>query len=82
MGCRIEDGEGLLKPLLTHWSPERWQEYQPLLTYCRDNQIRLIACGLPLEVRHLHPMNFNETLYFYFTHCFIVRPSFSEIHTN
>ncbi|KAL8535373.1 hypothetical protein ACS0TY_011136 [Phlomoides rotata] len=50
---RMEDGEGegsLLKSLLTHWPPERWQEYQPLLNYCRDNQIRLIACGLPLEV--------------------------------
>ncbi|KAG8381065.1 hypothetical protein BUALT_Bualt06G0083200 [Buddleja alternifolia] len=28
----------------------RWQEYEPLLTYCRDNGVRLIACGVPLEV--------------------------------
>ncbi|KAL3630550.1 Protein RETICULATA-RELATED 6, chloroplastic [Castilleja foliolosa] len=43
------DGE-TLKSFVTHWSPGRWQEYEPLLTYCLDNGIRLIACGVPLEV--------------------------------
>ncbi|XP_057804709.1 protein RETICULATA-RELATED 6, chloroplastic-like [Salvia miltiorrhiza] len=39
-----------LKSLLTHWPSQRWQEYEPLLTYCRDNGVRLIACGLPLQI--------------------------------
>lgn len=43
------DGE-TLKSFVTHWSPHSWQEYEPLLTYCRENGIRIIACGLPLEV--------------------------------
>ncbi|KAL2526702.1 Protein of unknown function (DUF399 and DUF3411) [Abeliophyllum distichum] len=43
------DGE-TLKSLVTHWPPQLWQEYEPLLNYCRDNGVRLIACGVPLEV--------------------------------
>lgn len=43
------DGE-TLKSFVTHWPAQSWQEYEPLLTYCRENGIRLIACGLPLEV--------------------------------
>ncbi|KAL0359129.1 UNVERIFIED_CONTAM: protein RETICULATA-RELATED 6, chloroplastic [Sesamum angustifolium] len=43
------DGEAL-KSFVTHWSPQRWQEYEPLLTYCRDNGVGLVACGVPLEV--------------------------------
>ncbi|KAG6418486.1 hypothetical protein SASPL_120690 [Salvia splendens] len=39
-----------LVSLLTHWPSQRWQEYEPLLTYCRDNGVPVIACGLPLEV--------------------------------
>ncbi|KAK4433382.1 protein RETICULATA-RELATED 6, chloroplastic [Sesamum alatum] len=39
-----------LKSFVTHWPPERWQEYEPLLTYCQENGIRLVACGAPLEV--------------------------------
>ncbi|GFP86582.1 hypothetical protein PHJA_000802000 [Phtheirospermum japonicum] len=39
-----------LKSFVTHWPPQHWQEYEPLLTYCRDNGIRLIACGVPLEI--------------------------------
>ncbi|XP_051138078.1 protein RETICULATA-RELATED 5, chloroplastic [Andrographis paniculata] len=39
-----------LKSYVTHWSPQRWQEYEPLLTYCHDNGVRLIACGVPLEI--------------------------------
>lgn len=46
------DGE-TLKSFVTHWSPQNWQEYEPLLTYCRDNGIQIIACGLPLEVLSL-----------------------------
>ncbi|KAK6121996.1 hypothetical protein DH2020_044258 [Rehmannia glutinosa] len=38
-----------LKSFVTHWSPQRWQEYEPLLNYCRDNGVRLVACGVPLE---------------------------------
>ncbi|KAL8161044.1 hypothetical protein V2J09_012533 [Rumex salicifolius] len=39
-----------LKSFMTHWPPERWQEYEPLLNYCRDNGVRLVACGTPLQV--------------------------------
>lgn len=46
------DGE-TLKSFVTHWSPHSWQEFEPLLTYCRENGIRIIACGLPLEVLSL-----------------------------
>ncbi|XP_051122794.1 protein RETICULATA-RELATED 6, chloroplastic-like [Andrographis paniculata] len=40
----------MLKSFVTNWPPERWQEYEPLLNYCCDNGIRLVACGVPLEV--------------------------------
>ncbi|CAN6710001.1 unnamed protein product [Malus baccata var. baccata] len=43
------DGEAL-KSYTSHWPPQRWQEYEPLLSYCRDNGIRLVACGTPLKV--------------------------------
>ncbi|KAJ9539883.1 hypothetical protein OSB04_026389 [Centaurea solstitialis] len=43
------DGE-TLKPFVSHWPPQRWQEYEPLLTYCRDNAVRIIACGTPLKI--------------------------------
>ncbi|KAI3705008.1 hypothetical protein L1987_75238 [Smallanthus sonchifolius] len=43
------DGE-TLKPFVSHWPPQRWQEYEPLLNYCRDNGIRVVACGTPLKV--------------------------------
>ncbi|XP_078435975.1 protein RETICULATA-RELATED 6, chloroplastic-like isoform X2 [Wolffia australiana] len=43
------DGEEL-RQFTTHWPPQQWQEYAPLLNYCRDNGIRLVACGTPLEV--------------------------------
>ncbi|KAL7246444.1 hypothetical protein ACSBR2_001529 [Camellia fascicularis] len=43
------DGE-TLKSFASHWPPQRWQEYEPLLTYCRDNGVRIVACGTPLEV--------------------------------
>ncbi|WKA00702.1 hypothetical protein VitviT2T_019038 [Vitis vinifera] len=48
MDYRI-DGE-TLKSYASHWPPQRWQEYEPLLSYCRDNGVRLVACGTPLEV--------------------------------
>ncbi|CAH8333118.1 unnamed protein product [Eruca vesicaria subsp. sativa] len=43
------DGE-TLKSYVTDWPAQRWQEYEPLLTYCRDNAVKLIACGTPLKV--------------------------------
>ncbi|KAA8534014.1 hypothetical protein F0562_031531 [Nyssa sinensis] len=43
------DGE-TLKSFASHWPPHRWQEYEPLLSYCRDNGVQLVACGTPLEV--------------------------------
>ncbi|XP_027110701.2 protein RETICULATA-RELATED 5, chloroplastic-like isoform X1 [Coffea arabica] len=43
------DGE-TLKSFLRHWPPERWQEYEPLISYCRANGIQLVACGIPLEI--------------------------------
>lgn len=48
MARRI-DGESL-KSYVAHWPTQYWQEYEPLLTYCRDNGVRLVACGLSLEV--------------------------------
>ncbi|KAF9594702.1 hypothetical protein IFM89_034487 [Coptis chinensis] len=39
-----------LKTSVSHWPDQRWQEYEPLLSYCRDNGVRLVACGTPLEV--------------------------------
>lgn len=47
-GCRME-GEAL-KSYVSHWPAQRWQEYEPLLSYCRDNAVKLIACGTPLKV--------------------------------
>ncbi|CAK8566430.1 unnamed protein product [Lathyrus sativus] len=43
------DGE-TLKTYTMHWPPERWQEYEPILSYCRENGIHLVACGTPLEI--------------------------------
>ncbi|XP_030931688.1 protein RETICULATA-RELATED 5, chloroplastic-like [Quercus lobata] len=43
------DGE-TLKSYASHWPPQCWQEYQPLLSYCRDNGVQLVACGTPLKV--------------------------------
>ncbi|KAK8345370.1 hypothetical protein V6Z12_A07G143600 [Gossypium hirsutum] len=48
MAKRI-DGEGL-KSYVSHWSAQRWQEYEPILNYCRDNEVRLVACGTPLKI--------------------------------
>ncbi|CAN1812168.1 Protein RETICULATA-RELATED 6, chloroplastic [Linum perenne] len=42
--------EEAFKALLQDWPPERWQEYEPLLSYCRDNGVRIIACGVPPKV--------------------------------
>ncbi|WOG94104.1 hypothetical protein DCAR_0313396 [Daucus carota subsp. sativus] len=39
-----------LKSFVPHWPPQRWQEYEPLLNYARDNQVGLVACGTPIEV--------------------------------
>lgn len=43
------DGE-TLKSFTSYWPPNLWQEYELLLNYCRDNGIRLVACGIPLEI--------------------------------
>lgn len=43
------DGD-TLKSYTTYWPPQRWQEYEPILNYCRDNGVRLVACGTPPEV--------------------------------
>ncbi|KAE9604754.1 putative hem-binding uptake, Tiki superfamily, ChaN [Lupinus albus] len=43
------DGE-TLKSYMLHWPLERWQEYEPTLNYCRENGIRLVACGTPLAI--------------------------------
>ncbi|KDP44686.1 hypothetical protein JCGZ_01186 [Jatropha curcas] len=43
------DGE-TLKSCLSNWSPQRWQEYEPLLSYCRDNGVGIVACATPLKV--------------------------------
>ncbi|KAJ3669056.1 hypothetical protein LUZ60_011006 [Juncus effusus] len=39
-----------LKSYTSHWPEQRWQEYEPLLNYCRETNIKLIACGTPLHV--------------------------------
>ncbi|CAL4894050.1 unnamed protein product [Urochloa decumbens] len=44
------DGK-ILKLYTSHWPQELWQQYEPLLNYCRDTGIKLIACGTPLEVK-------------------------------
>ncbi|KAI4383945.1 hypothetical protein MLD38_009723 [Melastoma candidum] len=43
------DGEKL-KSLTSHWPPRLWTEHEPLLTYCRDNGVRIVACGTPLKI--------------------------------
>nr|KYP44947.1 hypothetical protein KK1_033528 [Cajanus cajan] len=43
------DGE-TLKSYTIHWPPQRWQEYEPILSYCRENGIHLVACGTPLKI--------------------------------
>ena len=53
------DGE-TLKSYVTDWPAQRWQEYEPLLTYCRDNAVRLIACGTPLKVESSKSYNLQS----------------------
>ena len=48
--CIMQNRWHTLRLYTSHWAPERWQEYEPLLNYCRDNGIKLVACGTPLEV--------------------------------
>ncbi|KAG5125424.1 hypothetical protein JHK82_032161 [Glycine max] len=43
------DGD-TLKSYTLHWPPQRWQEYEPILSYCHENGIRLVACGTPLKI--------------------------------
>ncbi|KAK8950014.1 hypothetical protein KSP40_PGU012424 [Platanthera guangdongensis] len=39
-----------LRSYTSHWPPARWKEYEPLLNFCRENGVKLVACGTPLEV--------------------------------
>lgn len=39
-----------LRSYTSHWPPERWQEYEPLLNYCLQNDVKLVACGTPLQI--------------------------------
>lgn len=48
MSKRLSDKQ--LRELLPHWPDERWEQYQPLLQYCRSNGVRLMAGGTPPEV--------------------------------
>ncbi|KAJ9175948.1 hypothetical protein P3X46_014447 [Hevea brasiliensis] len=43
-------GAETFKSYLSHWPPQRWQEYEPLLSCCRDNGVRIVACSTPLKV--------------------------------
>ncbi|CAI0416176.1 unnamed protein product [Linum tenue] len=43
------DGEAF-KSILSNWPPERWQEYEPLLSYCRENGVKIVACGVPPKI--------------------------------
>lgn len=48
MDKRISDDQ--LKAMVGFWHKGLWQEYLPLLQYCRANGVRLMACGTPPEV--------------------------------
>ena len=47
-GGRLSDDE--LKSMVGFWSEGLWQEYLPILQYCRTSGVRLMACGTPPEV--------------------------------
>ena len=53
------DGD-TLKSYTLHWPPQRWQEYEPILSYCRENGIRLVACGTPLKILKNCPSRRNS----------------------
>lgn len=42
--------DGTLKVMVEFWPTGLWQEYLPLLQYCRAAGVRLMACGTPPEV--------------------------------
>ncbi|KAG0620209.1 hypothetical protein M758_4G198200 [Ceratodon purpureus] len=48
MSKRLSDAE--LKAMVGFWPNGLWQEYLPLLQYCRSAGVRLMACGTPPEV--------------------------------
>lgn len=48
---RLSDAE--LKSMVGFWPNGLWQEYLPLLQYCRAAGVRLMACGTPPEVLYL-----------------------------
>lgn len=42
--------DATLKAMVEFWPAGLWQEYLPLLQYCRAAGVRLMACGTPPEV--------------------------------
>ncbi|KAG0631380.1 hypothetical protein M758_1G249000 [Ceratodon purpureus] len=48
MSKRLTDDE--LKSMVGFWHEGLWQEYLPILQYCRTSGVRLMACGTPPEV--------------------------------
>lgn len=46
--CRLTDDE--LRLHVPLWPEDRWGQVLPLLKYCRDNGVRVLACGTPAEV--------------------------------
>lgn len=48
-GGRLSDAE--LQSMVTFWPKGLWEEYLPILQYCRISGVRLMACGTPPEVQ-------------------------------
>lgn len=48
MNKKLSDAD--LKAMVGFWPNGLWQEYLPLLQYCRASGVRLMACGTPPEV--------------------------------
>lgn len=45
---RLTDAQ--LRAYVFYWPEEMFQRYLPLLKYCRDNGVRLYACGVPSQI--------------------------------
>lgn len=48
MNKKLTDEE--LKVFASHMPEDRWLEYLPILQFCKNKGVRLVACGAPLEV--------------------------------
>jgi hypothetical protein len=57
---RLSDDE--LRAAVGFWPDGQWQEYLPLLQYCRASGVRLMACGTPPEVG-LQQKSLNHPLF-------------------